>query len=91
MINYNKSNGNYSNLIQEGNIKTNDKEFKVYKGSYTSKNGLFYEKTYVSNMKLLIYKLSSDKVLCIKIRVNNASISNDLINELTMFSVNNKE
>ena len=87
LINNNKSNGNYRNLTLEGNRKYNDKDFKVYNASFTSKNGLFYEKTYVSNVKLLIYKLSSDKVLCIKIRVNNVSINNDIINELTSFII----
>ena len=87
LINNNKSNGNYRNLTLEGNRKYNDEDFKVYNASFTSKNGLFYEKTYVSNVKLLIYKLSSDKVLCIKIRVNNVSINNDIINELTSFII----
>ena len=90
LINTNKNNGKYTNLTLEGNSKYNDKEFKVYKANFTSKGGLFYEKTYTSNTKLLIYKLSSDKVLGIKIRVNNDNINNELINELTNFIVENK-
>ena len=89
IINANKNNGNYSNLSLEGNKKYNEKDYKVYKTNFTAKSGLFFEKSYVSNIKLLIYKLSSDKVLSIKIRVNNANINDDLIKELTNISVEN--
>lgn len=90
LISTNKNNGKYTNLVNSGNKKYNDREFKIYDANFTSKGGLFYEKTYNSNIKLLIYKLSSDKVLSIKIRCNNASINDDLINDLTDLFIDKK-
>ena len=90
LISANKNNGKYTNLVNSGNKKYNDREFKIYDANFTSKGGLFYEKTYNSNIKLLIYKLSSDKVLSIKIRCNNASINDDLINDLTDLFIDKK-
>ena len=90
LVETNKNNGNYHKLTLEGNKKINDKEFKVYKANFVAKTGIFYQKTYESNIKLLIYKLASDKVLCIKITVNNDHITDSLINELIDFNINNK-
>ena len=90
LISSNKNNGNYQNLVLEGNKKYHENYFKVYHANYTSQGGLFYEKTFVSNIKLLIYKLSSDKVLSIKVEGNNATINDEIINELTDFIVENK-
>ena len=90
LIENNKNNGKYQVLASEGNKKINEKDFKVYKGSYTASSGLFYEKTYVSNIKLLIYRLSSDKVLSIMIVGNNIGINDDIITSLTSFDVENK-
>ena len=87
LINTNKNNGNYSKLVFEGNKVINDKDLMVYKTNFISKTGIFYEKTYVSNIKLLIYKLSSDKVLSIKIRVNNDVINDELVNSLLDFII----
>ncbi len=90
LISNNKSNGRYQDLVLEGKKKINDKEFEIYHGSYIGNSGIFYEKTHVSNIKLLIYKLSSDKVLSIMIVGNNVSVDNELINNLTDFVVENK-
>ena len=89
IIQENKKNGNYQNLVSDGNKKYHGNDFKAYHAYYTAQGGLFYEKTFVSNIKLLIYRLSSDKVLSIKIVGNNATINEDIINELTEFIVEN--
>lgn len=91
----NKNKGNYSELTYSQDITLNEKTFKVYTGNYTDIGGaLFsnYKRTYYYvNSKVLFYEFEDGNCLSIEIKGNDVEVSNEILNELTNFDIENKE
>ena len=90
-----KNKGKYSELTYSQDITLNGKTFKVYSGGYTDIGGaLFsnYKRTYYYiNSKVLFYEFEDGNCLSIEIRGNGVEVSNEILNELTNFDIENKK
>lgn len=90
-----KNKGKYSELTYSQDITLNGKTFKVYSGGYTDIGGaLFsnYKRTYYYvNSKVLFYEFEDGNCLSIEIRGNDVEVSNEILNELTNFDIENKK
>lgn len=90
-----KNKGKYSELTYSQDITLNGKTFKVYSGGYTDIGGaLFsnYKRTYYYvNSKVLFYEFEDGNCLSIEIRGNDVEVSNEILNELTNFNIENKK
>lgn len=90
-----KNKGNYNELTYNGNITLNGKIFKVYTGGYTdtvSTSFSNYKKIYYYvNSKVLFYELEDGRCLSIEISGNDIEVSNEILNELTNFDIENKK
>lgn len=90
-----KNKGNYNELTYSQDITLNGKTFKVYTGGYTDIGGaLFsnYKRTYYYvNSKVLFYEFEDGNCLSIEIRGNDVEVSNEILNELTNFDIENKK
>lgn len=90
-----KNKGKYSELTYSQDITLNGKTFKVYSGGYTDIRGaLFsnYKRTYYYvNSKVLFYEFEDGNCLSIEIRGNDVEVSNEILNELTNFDIENKK
>ena len=90
-----KNTGNYNELTYSQDITLNGKIFKVYTGGYTDIGGaLFsnYKRTYYYvNSKVLFYEFEDGNCLSIEIRGNDVEVSNEILNELTNFDIENKK
>lgn len=82
-------------LTYSGNFTQNDKEYKVYDGGYTDKSGIMFTNInrvkYYVHKKVLIYNLTDNANLFIEINGNDKEISNEVVNELLNFTVEEKE
>ena len=90
-----KNKGKYNELTYSQDITLNGKTFKVYTGGYTDIGGaLFsnYKRTYYYvNSKVLFYEFEDGNCLSIEIRGNDVEVSNEILNELTNFDIENKK
>lgn len=90
-----KNKGNYNELTYSQDITLNGKTFKAYTGGYTDIGGaLFsnYKRTYYYvNSKVLFYEFEDGNCLSIEIRGNDVEVSNEILNELTNFDIENKK
>ena len=90
-MNSNSKYGTVSEMQEEEPIILNDKKFLVYSGSYY-KNGALYNSNesnivYKVNKKILVYELENSRYLTITIDANDTDINEDILRELTDFSV----
>ena len=86
-----KNNGPYQELVNNGTISLNGKEFIVYSGGYT-KNGKGYldngnGNTYYMNKKVLFHQLPTGGYLQIEIDGNGVEISQEVLNDLTNIDI----
>ncbi len=86
-----KSYGSYQDLTQAQDLTVNDKKFTVYNGGYTDMSGIMFtnidrEKYYVSK-KVLFYEIPTGGIFFIEISGNGKEITNEMIQELTNFSM----
>ena len=82
-----KKYGKFQELKYEGTIKINDYDMKLYSGYYTEKTDGFYSKLIVSNVKILTYRLTDDKVLSVKIQGNGNKIDNEYVKQIISFEI----
>ena len=89
-----KNYGKYKELTLSGNITLNGKEFIVYSGGYTDKSGILLSnrnrKLYYVNEKVLLYKMAGeydDEYLEIRVRGNDKEITNEVLKEITNFTI----
>jgi len=86
--------GESHELTYSGNITINDKEFKVYDGGYTDISGIMFtninRKRYYVNKKVLFYEMSDKGNLYIEINGNGKDLTNEMINELVNFTIEEK-
>lgn len=90
-MNSNSKYGAVSEMQEEEPIILNDKKFLVYSGSYY-KNGALYNSNesnivYKVNKKILVYELENSRYLTITIDANDTDINDNILRELTDFSV----
>ena len=87
--------GESHKLTYSGNLKINSKEFKVYDGGYTDISGIMFtninRKKYYVNKKVLFYEMSDKGNLYIEISGNGKDITNEIINELVNFTIEEKK
>ena len=97
--------GESHELIYSGNMTINGKEFKVYDGGYTDISEFFERlsfkeemlftninrKRYYVNKKILFYEMSDKGNLYIEINGNGKDITNEIINELINFTIEEKK
>ena len=78
-------------MKEEEPIILNDKKFLVYSGSYYKKGALYNSNesniVYKVNKKILVYELENSRYLMITIDANDTDINEDILRELTDFSV----
>lgn len=90
-MNSNSKYGAVSEMQEEEPIILNDKKFLVYSGSYYKKGALYNSNesniVYKVNKKILIYELENSRYLMITIDANDTDINDDILRELTDFSV----
>ena len=91
---YTTSYGPYDNLSFIGNVTVNNKDFIEYSGGYTNLGGIMFTdinrfKYYVYK-KALFYRIGDEGYLMINISGNNHEISDDIINEVTNFVIEEK-
>ena len=92
---YNKtyiSDNNDNHLISYvKDVTYNDKVFKLYEGGYTAIGGVMLttnnRNKYYVEKKMLFYPIDDNKLLYIDISGNNKEITDDLINELSLFDI----
>lgn len=86
--------GESHELTYSGNMTINGKEFKVYDGGYTDISGIMFtninRKRYYVNKKILFYEMSDKGNLYIEINGNGKDITNEIINELVNFTIEEK-
>ena len=81
-----------SPLKAAGNITIGDKTFNVYKAKYQKKSTSLYSKLYNVSETMLIYQVSSDRVLSVIIKdIDSNDITNEEIKKLVSFEVEKKE
>lgn len=87
--------GESHNLTYSGDLILNGKNFKVYDGGYTDLSGIMLTKEnrqrYYVNKKILFYEMPDDGNLYIEIDGNGKELSEDILNELTNFTVETKD
>ena len=87
--------GESHELTYSGNMTINGKEFKVYDGGYTDISGIMFtninRKRYYVNKKILFYEMSDKGNLYIEISGNGKDITNEIINELVNFTIEEKK
>lgn len=90
-MNSNSKYGTVSEMQEEEPIILNDKKFLVYSGSYYKKGALYNSNesniVYKVNKKILVYELENSRYLMITIDANDTDINDDILRELTDFSV----
>lgn len=90
-MNSNSKYGTVSEMQEEEPIILNDKKFLVYSGSYYKKGALYNSNesniVYKVNKKILVYELENSRYLMITIDANDTDINEDILRELTDFSV----
>lgn len=90
-----KSYGEYHNLEYTGDFTLSNKEFKVYDGGYTDVSGIMLtninRKRYYVHKKVLIFEMPNDGNFYIEINGNNKEITNELLIELTNFTIEEKD
>lgn len=90
-MNSNSKYGTVSEMKEEEPIILNDKKFMVYSGSYYKKGALYNSNesniVYKVNKKILVYELENSRYLMITIDANDTDINEDILRELTDFSV----
>lgn len=90
-MNSNSKYGAVSEMQEEEPIILNDKKFLVYSGSYYKKGALYNSNesniVYKVNKKILVYELENSRYLTITIDANDTDINEDILRELTNFSV----
>lgn len=90
-MNSNSKYGAVSEMQEEEPIILNDKKFLVYSGSYYKKGALYNSNesniVYKVNKKILVYELENSRYLTITIDANDTDINDDILRELTDFSV----
>ena len=82
--------GNYNKLKYLDTLTLNEKQFKVYEGSYFKLDNLFNQKEtsiFKVNEKVLIYELENGGMLIITIDGNNKEIEDNMLNELTDITI----
>lgn len=86
--------GEFQNLTYTGKLTSNNKVFKVYDGGYTDLSGIMFtdvnRNKYYVNKKVLFYEMS-EGYLSIEIDGNGKEITDEMINELTNFTVEVKK
>jgi hypothetical protein len=87
--------GKSEKLTFTSNFTLNNKEFKVYSGGYTELSGILFTNInrveYYINKKVLFYKMPDDGYLYIMIDGNGKEITEDMLKELTDFTVEQKD
>ncbi len=87
--------GDANKLTYKGDFTFNGKQFKVYDGGYTNISGIIFtninRKTYYINKKILFYEMPNKGNLYIEINGNGNVITEEMINELTTFTVEEKD
>lgn len=87
--------GEAHELVYSGDLTLNGKQFRVYDGGYTDISGIMFTDinriTYYVNKKVLVYDMPNDGVIYIEIDGNGKDINDDILNELTNFTVESKE
>lgn len=90
-MNSNSKYGAVSEMQEEEPIILNDKKFLVYSGSYYKMGALYNSNesniVYKVNKKILVYELENSRYLTITIDANDTDINDDILRELTDFSV----
>ncbi len=90
-MNSNSKYGTVLEMKEEEPIILNDKKFLVYSGSYYKKGALYNSNesniVYKVNKKILVYELENSRYLMITIDANDTDINEDILRELTDFSV----
>lgn len=90
-MNSNSKYGAVSEMQEEEPIILNDKKFLVYSGSYYKKGALYNSNesniVYKVNKKILVYELENSRYLTITIDANDTDINDNILRELTDFSV----
>lgn len=90
-MNSNSKYGAVSEMQEEEPIILNDKKFMVYSGSYYKKGALYNSNesniVYKVNKKILVYELENSRYLTITIDANDTDINDNILRELTDFSV----
>lgn len=86
--------GESHEMTYSGNVVINDKEFKVYDGGYTDISGIMFtninRKKYYVNKKVLFYEMPDKGNLYIEIDGNGKELTNEIVNELANFTVEQK-
>lgn len=86
--------GESQELTYSGDLTLNGKQFKVYDGGYTDISGIMFtninRKRYYVTKKVLLYEMSNKGNLYIEINGNGKEITNEILNELTNFTVEEK-
>ena len=90
-----KNNGPYQELVNNGTINLNGKEFIVYSGGYTMKGPGYSDSTnndkhYVYK-KLLAHEIPTGGYITIEIDGNGVEISQEVLNDLTNIDIMNTE
>lgn len=87
--------GEYHYLQYSGKLTLNGKEFKVYDGGYTNLSGILFtninRKRYYVNKKILFYEMANNGNFYIEINGNGKEITNEMLNELVNFTVEEKD
>ena len=91
----NSTYGQSQEMVYSGYLTSNGKQFKVYDGGYTDVSGIMFSNTnrkkYYVNKKVLLYEMSDKGNLYIEINGNGKEITNEVLNELTNFTIEQKE
>lgn len=83
--------GESHKLSYSGNLTLNNKLFKSYDGGYTDLSGIMFtsinRKKYYVAKKILVYEIPERGNLYIEISGNGKEIDNEILNELTNFTM----
>ncbi len=83
--------GDSHELSYSGNLTLNNKLFKSYDGGYTDLSGIMFtninRKKYYVAKKVLVYEIPERGNLYIEISGNGKEIDNEILNELTNFTM----
>ena len=87
--------GEYKNLTLSGEININNKNFHVYDGGYTNLGGIPFTNInrfqYYIHKKVLFYKMETGGYLIIEVSGNGKKITQEIINEVTNFTIEKKD
>lgn len=88
---YSKSNNGYQNLRDSGTINLNNREFRVFDGGYyESVFSVVGSKQVFVNVKYLVCHIGK-QYLVIELKGNGVQISNEVLNEITNFEVEERK